>query len=216
MRSGQLKGGARSVGDQSGWTRGPTTTATFTIVATDGSDWGVAVPRGPQGGGNRAAVEAKIGAIAAQAKVNVGWRAEGIRLVKRGESALAVVEALVAGEAAARALEYARALAPLVPREESELLLELELFAASERLSPLDAVLAATALRPGPGLGGWGLRRGWQALPPRPRVSRVPQLSPGTGPGRPAPRAAPPKSRRIGEVAASEMRRREQPPRPGL
>jgi hypothetical protein len=53
------------------------------------------------------------------------------------------------GEAAARALEYAKGLAPLIFVEESELLSGLELFAASAALSPFDAVLAATALHRG-------------------------------------------------------------------
>lgn len=53
------------------------------------------------------------------------------------------------GEAAARALEYAKGLAPLLRVEESELLLGLELFAASAALSPFAAVLAATARQRG-------------------------------------------------------------------
>jgi uncharacterized protein len=53
------------------------------------------------------------------------------------------------GEAAVRALEYAKGLAPLLRVEESELILGLELFAASAALSPFDAVLAATALQRG-------------------------------------------------------------------
>ncbi|MGC1184551.1 MAG: type II toxin-antitoxin system VapC family toxin [Candidatus Dormiibacterota bacterium] len=53
------------------------------------------------------------------------------------------------GEAAARAREYARVLAPLVRFGESELLLGLELFATSAGLSPFDAVLAATARQRG-------------------------------------------------------------------
>ncbi|MGA8208508.1 MAG: type II toxin-antitoxin system VapC family toxin [Candidatus Dormiibacterota bacterium] len=53
------------------------------------------------------------------------------------------------GEAAARALEYAKGLAPLISVEESELLSGLELFAASADLSPFQAVLAATAIRRG-------------------------------------------------------------------
>jgi predicted nucleic acid-binding protein len=52
-------------------------------------------------------------------------------------------------EAAARALEYAKGLAPLILVEEPELRLGLELFAASSALSPFDAVLAATALHRG-------------------------------------------------------------------
>ncbi|HUY57157.1 MAG TPA: type II toxin-antitoxin system VapC family toxin [Candidatus Micrarchaeaceae archaeon] len=56
------------------------------------------------------------------------------------------------GEAAARALEYAKGLAPLLLVEEPELTLGLELFADSAPLSPFDAVLAATALH-----RGWAL-----------------------------------------------------------
>jgi len=52
-------------------------------------------------------------------------------------------------EAAARARDFAKGLAPLLRVEESELLLGLDLFAASPQLSPFDAVLAATALHRG-------------------------------------------------------------------
>ncbi len=55
-------------------------------------------------------------------------------------------------EAAARALEYAKGLAPLILVEEPELRSGLELFAASAALSPFDAVLAAAALH-----RGWAL-----------------------------------------------------------
>ena len=58
-------------------TRSAITTGTFTIVATDGIDWGVAVAsRVLAVGGIVPAVESKIGAIATQAKVNVAWKAE--------------------------------------------------------------------------------------------------------------------------------------------
>jgi hypothetical protein len=56
------------------------------------------------------------------------------------------------GEAAARARDYARGLAPLIRPEESELFQGLDLFEGSGGLSPFDAVLAATALR-----RGWAL-----------------------------------------------------------
>lgn len=52
-------------------------------------------------------------------------------------------------EAAARALEYAKGLAPLILVDDSQLLLGLELFADSAALSPFDAVLAGTALHRG-------------------------------------------------------------------
>jgi hypothetical protein len=55
-------------------------------------------------------------------------------------------------EAAARARDYARGLAPLLRVEESELLSGLDLFQGSPDLSPFDAVLAATALH-----RGWAL-----------------------------------------------------------
>ncbi|MGC1908700.1 MAG: type II toxin-antitoxin system VapC family toxin [Candidatus Dormiibacterota bacterium] len=63
------------------------------------------------------------------------------------------------GEAAARALEYAKGLAPLISAEEPELVSGLELFAASTSLSPFDAVLAATALH-----RGWALASADRAL----------------------------------------------------
>jgi len=55
-------------------------------------------------------------------------------------------------EAVARAREYARGLAPLIRPEESDLYSGLDLLEGPSQLSPLDAVLAATALR-----RGWAL-----------------------------------------------------------
>jgi hypothetical protein len=52
-------------------------------------------------------------------------------------------------EAVALSRDLAKGLAPLLPVEESELLLGLDLFERSPQLSPFDAVLAATALHRG-------------------------------------------------------------------
>ncbi len=56
---------------------------------------------------------------------------------------------LAPAEAAARARDLARGLAPLIFVEEAELVKGLDLFEATPQLSPFDAVLAATALRRG-------------------------------------------------------------------
>jgi len=96
-----LKFRAGSSGDLTGRIRGATTTGTFTIVATDGTDWGVAVAsRALAVGAMVPAVESQIGAIATQAQVNVAWKAEGLALLRRGEPARAVVDALVKSDAA--------------------------------------------------------------------------------------------------------------------
>lgn len=80
--------------------RSNTTTSTFTIAATDGRDWGVAVAsRVLAVGGIVPAVESMVGAIATQATVNVAWKADGLRLLRSDESARSVVQSLVASDA---------------------------------------------------------------------------------------------------------------------
>lgn len=74
-------------------------TSTFTIVATDGSDLGIGVAsRVLAVGAIVPAVEIGSGAVATQAFVNVAWKGEGLRLLREGRSAAAVVEALRAPE----------------------------------------------------------------------------------------------------------------------
>lgn len=83
-------------------------TSTFTIAATDGVDWGVAVAsRVLAVGGIVAAVSAKVGAIATQATVNVAWKAEGLQMLRDGLSAPEVVQALVAGDDAPQGRQLA-------------------------------------------------------------------------------------------------------------
>jgi uncharacterized Ntn-hydrolase superfamily protein len=99
-RCSPLKFPPGSVGDPAERVRGTASTGTFTIVATDGIDWGVAVASRALGvGGIVPAVASQIGAIATQARVNVAWKSEGLLLLRRGESARAVVDVLVASDA---------------------------------------------------------------------------------------------------------------------
>ena len=83
-------------------------TSTFTIVATDGIDWGVAVAsRVLAVGGIVPGVIAQVGAIATQAQVNVAWKAEGLQMLGDGMSAPEVVQALVTGDDAPQVRQLA-------------------------------------------------------------------------------------------------------------
>jgi uncharacterized Ntn-hydrolase superfamily protein len=74
-------------------------TSTFTIVATDGTDWGVAVAsRVLAVGAIVPAADAGWGVIATQAGVNVGWKRAGMALLERGMPAQAAVDQLVADD----------------------------------------------------------------------------------------------------------------------
>ena len=76
-------------------------TSTFTIVATDGIDWGVAVAsRVLAVGGIVPALESLVGAVATQATVNVAWKSEALRLLRANEPAQSVVQKLVAEDVA--------------------------------------------------------------------------------------------------------------------
>jgi uncharacterized Ntn-hydrolase superfamily protein len=72
---------------------------TFSIVATDGTAWGVAVASKFLGVG--AAVPAaavNVGAIATQAWANLAYRPDGIALLRSGKSAQEVVDALTSAD----------------------------------------------------------------------------------------------------------------------
>lgn len=72
-------------------------TSTFTIVATDGEDWGVAVAsRVLAVGAIVPAADASWGVVATQAGVNVGWKRAGMSLLRSGRSAQQTVDQLVA------------------------------------------------------------------------------------------------------------------------
>jgi uncharacterized Ntn-hydrolase superfamily protein len=72
-------------------------TSTFTIVATDGEEWGVAVAsRVLAVGAIVPAADARWGAVATQAGVNVGWKQAGLSLLRKGNSAQQTVDHLVA------------------------------------------------------------------------------------------------------------------------
>jgi uncharacterized Ntn-hydrolase superfamily protein len=75
-------------------------TSTFTIVATDGAEWGVAVAsRVLAVGAIVPEADARWGVVATQATVNVGWKRAGMSLLKRGKSAQQTVDQLVAEDA---------------------------------------------------------------------------------------------------------------------
>jgi uncharacterized Ntn-hydrolase superfamily protein len=76
-------------------------TSTFTIAATDGIDWGIAVASRVLGvGGIVPAAIAGVGLIATQATVNVAWKSEGLQMLRDGLTAADVVRALVATDPA--------------------------------------------------------------------------------------------------------------------
>ena len=75
-------------------------TSTFTIVATDGKEWGVAVAsRVLAVGAIVPAADASWGVVATQAAVNVGWKRAGMSLLQGGCSAQLAVDRLVAEDA---------------------------------------------------------------------------------------------------------------------
>jgi uncharacterized Ntn-hydrolase superfamily protein len=72
-------------------------TSTFTIVATDGAEWGVAVAsRVLAVGAIVPEADASWGVVATQAGVNVGWKRAGMSLLRSGRSAQQTVDQLVA------------------------------------------------------------------------------------------------------------------------
>lgn len=69
--------------------------ATFSIVATDGIDWGVAVASKFLAVGSAVpAARAEVGAIATQAMANTGYKTLGLELLEAGRPASEVVEVL--------------------------------------------------------------------------------------------------------------------------
>ena len=82
----------------------PVITSTFTIVATDGEDYGVAVAsRVLAVGAIVPAADASWGVVATQAGVNVGWKRAGMSLLASGNSAQQTVDRLVAEDPGADA-----------------------------------------------------------------------------------------------------------------
>lgn len=72
---------------------------TFSIVATDGTAWGVAVAsKFLAVGAAVPAARAGVGAIATQALANLAYRPDGISLLSDGKDAAAVLEALTAAD----------------------------------------------------------------------------------------------------------------------
>ncbi len=72
---------------------------TFSIVATDGTSWGVAVASKFLAVGSAVpAAIAGIGAIATQAEANVAYKPEGLALLDAGLTAGETLEALLAGD----------------------------------------------------------------------------------------------------------------------
>ena len=73
--------------------------ATFSIVASDGRDWGVAVASKFLAVGNVVpAAAAGVGAVATQATANTTYRAQGLDLLRRGHPAADVVAALTGAD----------------------------------------------------------------------------------------------------------------------
>lgn len=69
--------------------------ATFSIVATDGVDWGVAVASKFLAVGSAVpAAQAEVGALATQAMANTGYKVLGMELLEAGRPASEVVEVL--------------------------------------------------------------------------------------------------------------------------
>ncbi|HWC35723.1 MAG TPA: DUF1028 domain-containing protein [Mycobacteriales bacterium] len=72
---------------------------TFSIVATDGSAWGVAVAsKFLAVGAAVPAARAGVGAIATQALANLAYRPDGLALLAEGRSAAATLDALIAAD----------------------------------------------------------------------------------------------------------------------
>ncbi len=72
---------------------------TFSIVATDGDAWGVAVAsKFLAVGAAVPAAQAGVGAIATQSYANLAYRPQGLAMLRDGKSAQEVLDALVAGD----------------------------------------------------------------------------------------------------------------------
>jgi len=72
-------------------------TSTFTIVATDGEEWGVAVAsRVLAVGAIVPEADGSWGVVATQATVNVGWKRAGMSLLRQGKPAQETIDLLVA------------------------------------------------------------------------------------------------------------------------
>lgn len=72
---------------------------TFSIVATDGETWGVAVAsKFLAVGAAVPAAQAGVGAIATQSYANLAYRPEGLALLRDGRSAQETLDTLVAGD----------------------------------------------------------------------------------------------------------------------
>lgn len=73
--------------------------ATFSIAATDGVDWGVAVAsKFLAVGGAVPAAAAQVGAVATQAMANTSYKSRGLELLGQGRSASEVVELLTTSD----------------------------------------------------------------------------------------------------------------------
>ena len=72
---------------------------TFSIVATDGESWGVAVASKFLAVGNAVPAAASgVGAIATQSYANLAYRPEGLRLLRAGKNAQETLDLLVAAD----------------------------------------------------------------------------------------------------------------------
>ncbi|MGH7611159.1 MAG: DUF1028 domain-containing protein [Candidatus Dormibacteria bacterium] len=75
--------------------RHPTRISTFSIVASDGQDWGVAVASKFLAVGSAVpAAQARVGALATQALANTTYKEQGLQLLRAGRPASEVVERL--------------------------------------------------------------------------------------------------------------------------
>ena len=73
---------------------------TFSIVATDGTAWGVAVASKFLAVGSAVpAAAAEVGAIATQSYANLAYRPDGLRLMREGKSAQETLDALTSSDA---------------------------------------------------------------------------------------------------------------------
>ncbi|EQD45411.1 protein containing DUF1028, partial [mine drainage metagenome] len=73
--------------------------ATFSIAATDGRDWGVAVASKFLAVGSAVpAAAAAVGAVATQAMANTSYRGRGLDLLAEGRTASEVVDILTAAD----------------------------------------------------------------------------------------------------------------------
>ncbi len=73
--------------------------ATFSIVASDGTDWGVAVASKFLAVGSAVpAAEAGVGALATQALANTAYKRDGLKLLHAGRSAQEVIDQLTADD----------------------------------------------------------------------------------------------------------------------